>query len=50
MNIDEFDDYFYMMFNSRSKPDKDPLIIWLQGGPGCSSELAMFTENGPYNI
>lgn len=35
---------------SRNDPDKDPLVIWLQGGPGCASELGMFTENGPYNL
>jgi len=26
------------------------LVIWLTGGPGCSSELAIFFEQGPFKI
>ncbi|KAF6140298.1 hypothetical protein GIB67_000346, partial [Kingdonia uniflora] len=40
---------FYFFFESRSNKD-DPVVIWLTGGPGCSSELALFYENGPFTI
>jgi serine carboxypeptidase-like clade IV len=26
------------------------VVLWMTGGPGCSSELAVFYENGPYSI
>lgn len=40
---------FYLFFESRNS-NKDPIVIWLTGGPGCSSELAVFYENGPFGI
>ncbi|KAG1362655.1 Serine carboxypeptidase 3 [Cocos nucifera] len=40
---------FYLFFESRHSK-KDPVVIWLTGGPGCSSELAVFYENGPFTI
>ncbi|KAF6166943.1 hypothetical protein GIB67_037456 [Kingdonia uniflora] len=40
---------FYFFFESRSNKS-DPVVIWLTGGPGCSSELALFYENGPFKI
>ncbi|KAE8767257.1 Histidine kinase 5 [Hordeum vulgare] len=41
---------FYFFFESRRHKKEDPVVIWLTGGPGCSSELALFYENGPFHI
>jgi carboxypeptidase C (cathepsin A) len=43
------DDIFYWVFQSRQDTyATDPLVMWLTGGPGCASEVALFYENGPY--
>lgn len=44
-----FSRMFYFFFESRNSKT-DPVVIWLTGGPGCSSELAVFYENGPFHI
>ena len=41
---------FWWSFESENDPNTDPLVLWLTGGPGCSSELAVFLENGPYKM
>jgi carboxypeptidase C (cathepsin A) len=41
---------FYFFFEARNNSDTAPLVLWLTGGPGCSSELAVFVENGPYML
>eukprot|EP00892_Ulva_mutabilis_P009381 jgi/Ulvmu1/6815/UM031_0019.1 len=50
LNRTEAAEMFYFYFESRSDPKNDPVVLWMTGGPGCSSELAVFYENGPFKI
>jgi cathepsin A (carboxypeptidase C) len=38
---------FLWYFESQSDPSEDPLVLWLNGGPGGSGMLAMLQELGP---
>ena len=40
--------YYYWFVESQNDPAKDPILLWMQGGPGCSSLLGFWTENGPF--
>ncbi|GKV00446.1 hypothetical protein SLEP1_g13132 [Rubroshorea leprosula] len=38
---------FYYFVESQRNPEMDPLMLWLAGGPGCSTLFAILYEQGP---
>lgn len=38
----------YVFLESQDSPKDDPLVIWFNGGPGCSSMLGFAQEHGPF--
>lgn len=41
---------FYYFVESEGNSSKDPVVLWLNGGPGCSSFDGFIYEHGPFNF
>ncbi|KDE04494.1 hypothetical protein MVLG_05060 [Microbotryum lychnidis-dioicae p1A1 Lamole] len=51
LDLDADNHFFFWFFESRSKnATKAPLMLWLNGGPGCSSSTGLLFELGPCSI
>lgn len=42
---------FFWFFRAKDQDwQKAPLLLWLQGGPGCTSLFGLFNEHGPFFV
>src|ERR1700712_2902323 len=50
-DIGENEHVFWWFFEARNQdPSEAPLTVWINGGPGSSSMIGLFQENGPCGI
>ncbi|GAV57714.1 Peptidase_S10 domain-containing protein, partial [Cephalotus follicularis] len=52
VGVDESEDvqYFYYFIESERNSLEDPLVLWITGGPGCSSLSGLALETGPIHF
>ncbi|TPX76856.1 hypothetical protein CcCBS67573_g01860 [Chytriomyces confervae] len=44
------DGYLFFWHFPSMNVTSNRLVIWINGGPGCSSMIGQFTENGPFSV
>lgn len=48
LNVEYNKQYFYVYHPSESNPSKDPLMVRISAGPGCSSLYSWLYSKGPF--
>ncbi|KAI1177670.1 Alpha/Beta hydrolase protein [Nemania sp. FL0916] len=47
VDLDDSTHMFFWFFEARTNPNKAPITLWLNGGPGSDSMIGLFEELGP---
>lgn len=47
LSVGDDENMWFWFFESRNNASSAPLAAWFNGGPGCSSMVGLFQENGP---
>ncbi len=42
--------WFFPATSQCAEEEKTPIVLWLDGGPGVSNFLTIFTQNGPFSV
>ncbi|KAJ7092784.1 alpha/beta-hydrolase [Mycena belliarum] len=50
VDIGENMSIWFWFFASRTAPETAPFTLWINGGPGCASEIGLFQEHGPCTV
>ena len=50
LKVDKIKFFHYIYIEAEEDNEEKPLVLWLNGGPGCSSLNGWATENGPFTI